>query len=252
MTGQTDSSASSTSSHGTDGARRAVRGGFRLALGLAIVTLSGAALAFQPGFSQPTFKQAKLEQAPIKRNKPEMAALRSVDPIRMWPWTGVDRKKRELFEKPTPASPSDEVNCLALNIYHEARGETPEGQRAVGHVVMNRVASERFPATVCGVIRQGGEIGTRACQFSWWCDGRSDKPENKRLWQRANELALEIYWGRSKDPTRGALWYHADYVKPAWRKDFVLDRTIGRHIFYLAPKAPRPSLTQLASRLWKD
>jgi spore germination cell wall hydrolase CwlJ-like protein len=84
------------------------------------------------------------------------------------------------------------------------------------------------------VVQQGGEIRRHRCQFSWWCDGRSDTPRNRRDWQRSSELALAIYWGQTDDPTEGALWYHADYVSPAWRNDFVQGRTIGRHIFYQA------------------
>ena len=86
------------------------------------------------------------------------------------------------------------------------------------------------------------------CQFSWWCDGRSDKPRNKRLWERAAELALNVYWGRSADPTEGALWYHADYVKPYWRKDFERGPKIGQHIFY--SQAPRG--TRIASRIQEN
>ena len=159
-------------------------------------------------------------------------------------WTQVDPGKAEIFKRPTPAAPASEIECLALNIYFEARGEPEAGQLAVGHVVMNRVASARFPGTVCGVIQQGGELRRYRCQFSWWCDGRSDKPRNKRLWEKSAELALNVYWGRSEDPTDGALWYHADYVKPYRRKEFERGPKIGRHIFY--SQAPRR--TQIVSR----
>ncbi len=159
-------------------------------------------------------------------------------------WTQVDPGKAEIFKRPTPAAPAGEIECLALNIYFEARGEPETGQLAVGHVVMNRVASARFPSTVCDVIQQGGELRRYRCQFSWWCDGRSDRPRNKRLWEKSAELALNVYWGRSVDPTEGALWYHADYVKPYWREEFERGPKIGRHIFY--SQAPRG--TQIASR----
>ena len=147
----------------------------------------------------------------------------------------VEPGKAEIFKKPTPATPAAEINCLALNIYFEARSESKEGKLAVGHVVMNRVMNRRFPGTVCGVVRQGGELRRHRCQFSWWCDGRSDKPRNRREWQKSAQIALSVYWGQSEDPTDGALWYHADYVKPAWRKHFERGPKIGRHIFYRAP-----------------
>ncbi len=113
---------------------------------------------------------------------------------------------------------------------------------------MNRVKSGRFPATVCDVVRQGGELRRYRCQFSWWCDGRSDRPRNRREWQKSSELALAVYWGRSEDPTQGALWYHADYVRPAWRHDFERGAQIGRHIFY----RQSPRQTQLVSRFGAD
>ncbi|MHA1153593.1 MAG: cell wall hydrolase [Alphaproteobacteria bacterium] len=163
-------------------------------------------------------------------------------------WTQVDPGKAEIFKRRTPAAPAGEIECLALNIYFEARGEPEAGQLAVGHVVMNRVASARFPDTVCDVIQQGGELRRYRCQFSWWCDGRSDKPLNKRLWEKSAELALKVYWGRSADPTEGALWYHADYVKPYWRSEYERGPKIGRHIFY----SQGPRKTQIASRIQDD
>ena len=58
-------------------------------------------------------------------------------------------------EKPNfPVMDFDELECLALNIYHEARGEDINGQVAVSQVVMNRVDSNYFPSTVCDVIKQ--------------------------------------------------------------------------------------------------
>jgi hypothetical protein len=133
------------------------------------------------------------------------------------------------------------LDCLALNIYHESRNEPLSGMSAVAHVVLNRVADPRFPAAVCEVIRQGGERINR-CQFSWWCDGLSDRPKNHRKWRAIKAIALDAYWGRSADPTGGALWYHADYVSPYWARIFLKGPTIGRHIFYL----DQPLRTQVA------
>lgn len=149
------------------------------------------------------------------------------------------KDERLAFQRPTLGDPRDEISCLALNIYFEARGEPDEGKLAVGHVVMNRVLSGRFPSTVCEVVQQGGELRRYRCQFSWWCDGRSDTPRSKEDWQRSSEFALAVYWGQTEDPTNGALWYHADYVSPDWRNDFIQGPKIGRHIFYQQPPAQR-------------
>ncbi|WP_051906917.1 cell wall hydrolase [Methylomarinum vadi] len=133
----------------------------------------------------------------------------------------------------------EEIYCLALNIYFEARGESELGQKAVGHVVMNRVGDAKFPNSICRVVKQGGERKLNRCQFSWWCDGRSDRPTNLASWYKSFRIAHEIYSGKSTDPTQGALWYHAEYVNPYWKKALRRGPKIGRHIFY--KNAPRYS-----------
>jgi len=136
----------------------------------------------------------------------------------------------------------NEVFCLALNIYFEARSEAEQGQLAVGYVVMNRVADRYYPNTVCKVVRQGGEDRRFRCQFSWWCDGRSDKPLDQKAWLKSLQLAISVYFGHSEDPTEGALWYHADYVNPYWSDALVLGNKIGQHLFYLKKKQPKYAL----------
>ena len=128
---------------------------------------------------------------------------------------------------------SASLDCLALNIYHEARGEPREGKIAVGQVVMNRVGDPDFPAGVCAVVKQGGERPRNRCQFSWWCDGLSDRPDDAGAWEDSKDLAGKILAGGIEDPTRGALWYHADRVTPDWQTDIVRQGKIGRHIFYV-------------------
>ena len=153
-----------------------------------------------------------------------------------------------LISPPAEAEPRidliEEIGCLSLNIYFEARGEPDLGKAAVAHVVLNRVVDKRFPTTVCGVVRQGGEQKLHRCQFSWWCDGRSDKPRNAQSWQQAQAVAQQVYWGFSPDPTAGALWYHADSVSPSWGKVFNRGPKIGQHIFYKDDVLP-PQLTAL-------
>lgn len=152
-----------------------------------------------------------------------------------------------LLPGPARAAVREEIECLALNLYFEARGEPVLGRLAVAHVVMNRVAHPRFPETVCGVVRQGGERPRWTCQFTWWCDGRSDRPEDKRAWAAAKMLAAKVYWGYSQDPTDGALWYHAHYTLPGWADALVRGPVIGQHIFYRAVDGPRGTQTADAS-----
>jgi len=143
-----------------------------------------------------------------------------------------------------PGKLREELTCLARNIYFEARSEPLEGKLAVAHVVMNRVASQYFPDTVCGVVEDGTDEVLHRCQFSWYCDGKPDVVDDSSAWTEATQLASQVYWGRVEDPSGGALWYHADYVKPGWRKAFAEGPTIGRHIFYT--RKPQVIGTQLA------
>ena len=146
--------------------------------------------------------------------------------------------------QPIVPTSEEERYCLALTIYFEARGEPELGKLAVAHVVMNRVADQRFPGSICQVVRQGGEQTRYRCQFTWWCDGLSDRPANLRSWQESRALAESVYWGHTKDPTDGALWYHADYVAPRWAMAYRRTSQIGRHIFY----QPTPQERRLAAR----
>jgi N-acetylmuramoyl-L-alanine amidase len=132
---------------------------------------------------------------------------------------------------PSLAGDDDALQCLALTIYHEARGESHVGQLAVGNVVMNRTRSGIFPADVCNVVRQGGQR-LHACQFSWWCDGLSDRPRDAAAFSASLALAEKIYDGCAADPTNGALWYHTVGLKTAWSKSFGRGQRIDNHVFY--------------------
>ena len=143
-----------------------------------------------------------------------------------WAWTG---------PPPVPTLSGAElersVQCLALNIYHEARSESEEGQRAVAAVTLNRVASGEFPRSVCEVVKQGGK-GRNACQFSWWCDAQTDQPREWAAWRHALSLSRKTLSGLTPDPTGGATYYHADYASPSWSERFERTARIGRHLFY--------------------
>lgn len=137
----------------------------------------------------------------------------------------------------------EEIGCLALTIYFEARGETLAGKLAVAHVVLNRMQDSRFPQNICAVVRQGGEEILHRCQLSWYCDGLSDRPRDAASWRESLQIAWGAYAGRLADPTDGALWFHATHAWPSWR-DAARGNRIGRHIFY----ARLPGATAVASR----
>jgi spore germination cell wall hydrolase CwlJ-like protein len=129
-----------------------------------------------------------------------------------------------------------QVECLAENIYHEAKGESMKGQMAVAIVTMNRLGIPDFPGDVCEIIQQKSK---HTCQFSWYCNKKQrnyfKKKDNRKdiLYVKSRYVAEYVYlnYQNIKDPTNGALYYHAEYVKVK-RKGKVKKAVIGKHIFY--------------------
>ena len=133
--------------------------------------------------------------------------------------------------------------CLAKNIYFEARNEPFAGQFAVALVTLNRVNDSAFPDTICKVVYQGihtadGFPKRDRCQFSWYCDGNSDEVRNQRAWevvQKTANLAMLQYSSikaEGLDYTEGARFYHTFEVNPRWSKVYPKVGRIGDHIFY--------------------
>ncbi|MCB1437671.1 MAG: cell wall hydrolase [Rhodobiaceae bacterium] len=125
-----------------------------------------------------------------------------------------------------------ELMCLATGVYFEARGEPENGQIAVAQVILNRVAHPFYPETICGVVFQN-QHRRNSCQFSFACDGLSDRPRNKISWERAIRVAKKVVNGKAYIDTVGkSTHYHANYVRPRWIRDMIRLDTIGKHIFY--------------------
>jgi spore germination cell wall hydrolase CwlJ-like protein len=127
-----------------------------------------------------------------------------------------------------------ELMCLARNVYHEARGEPPLGQYAVAEVTMNRVASGRYPATVCGVVYQQNWDTLRqryVGAFSWTELERNVTPQGA-AWVHAWRVAEDVYYQRREPVLDGALWYHAERIRPSWSREKKPVARIGKHIFY--------------------
>ena len=131
-----------------------------------------------------------------------------------------------------------EVQCMALNVYYEARGSNLADKAAVADVVLNRVNDTRYPNTVCGVVKQGmkdanGNMRRNKCQFSWYCDGKHDRPQDEDRWAEAQMIAWNIVEeNKFRGITEGSTHYHAKYVDPSWARHFQLVGRIGEHIFY--------------------
>lgn len=130
---------------------------------------------------------------------------------------------------------STDIECLAMNIYHEARGEPIAGQYAVAEVTLNRTHSRNFPSSVCQVVYQK-HWNTRRKEiiyaFSW--TGLSVTTNfNSAAWRQAREIARTVLTHGRKPTMQGALYYHNTNVKPAWARHHKRLAIIGHHIFYL-------------------
>ena len=133
----------------------------------------------------------------------------------------------------TAAFREKQLGCLAKNIYHEAGSEPFEGKVAVAQVTLNRVNSGQFPEDVCRTIYQKNVVYDKViCQFSWTCDRVTGPPPiNKANYAESMEVAKKVLLEDYRLPSlKDAMYYHADYVNPGWRREKVAK--IGRHIFY--------------------
>ena len=124
----------------------------------------------------------------------------------------------------------EQSNCIAVAVYHEARGESLEGQLAVARVIMNRAASGKYPPSWCATVKQPWQfsfVNPRSGQFPYTntdCDA----------WRKA--VAITRLATSNVVPTLATdvLWYHADYVAPSWGRRLSRVDKIGTHIFYRA------------------
>ena len=158
-----------------------------------------------------------IDQATFERQtEPQIVPVEFVEIEQM-------RIEQEIIQKKVER----ELDCLTRNIYFEARDQSIEGQYAVAEVVLNRSSNPDFPSSICEVVEQKNENG---CQFSWFCDGKSDKMRDKKALRTAREIALSSIINKTNF-TDGALYYHANYVDPEW-ENVKMTTIIEDHIFY--------------------
>lgn len=123
---------------------------------------------------------------------------------------------------------TDEANCIAVAVYHEARGESLEGQMAVAKVIMNRAASGKYPTSWCGVVKQ-------PWQFSFVHHGQFPSvDQGSASWRKALGVTRLAVANAVQSVPTDCLWYHADYVAPSWGRNLTRVEKIGAHIFYRA------------------
>lgn len=143
--------------------------------------------------------------------------------------------------------------CLALALYHEARGEPLEGQKAVGLTILNRVASKAYPSTICGVVFQNFEQLNK-CQFSFTCDNRVNTPGNPAVFARMLRISDQIITSLQPSARPGgfnstaasvparyvfATHYHRHDVHPSWSKKLQFIARIGDHNFFKSNRVVR-------------
>ena len=143
-------------------------------------------------------------------------------------------KAAELQASPITAEVRDkQLDCLAKNIYHEAKGEPFEGKVAVAQVTINRAASGQFPSDICKVVYQKNVVYDKVlCQFSWYCEQATvAKPKNVAAYKECQIVARQVLLEEFRLPSLNkALYFHATHINPGWKREKVA--TIGGHVFY--------------------
>jgi spore germination cell wall hydrolase CwlJ-like protein len=207
---------------------------FRLSAGLVLLASSASCVPTAGSAGRLAVAPVAVEQAKIAADDPRHEEARRI----FW------ERAAKLFEpaSTSPAAPFEaqamnendrarSIDCLTSAIYHEARSEPIDGQRAVAQVVLNRVRHPAFPSSVCGVVFQGSERRT-GCQFSFTCDGSLGRRRDSGAWQRAADIAEEALSGGVYAPVGNATHYHTTAILPYWAPSLRRSAVIGSHIFY--------------------
>ena len=217
--------------------------------GMAAVGMTAATMLLlaEPGFASDLAADANFSaitlpvaEAPVMVEQADLS-IKAQEPVQTPDIIAPDASGDKAAEQPRPASvtadslaelvadtprPADidpELRCLAGAVYFESRGESLVGQLAVAHVVINRAQSGRFPKSLCGVVHQPS-------QFSFVRGGKMPAVRNPAQWNNAVAIAQIAREGSWKNHAPGALFFHARYVSPGWRKTRVAQ--IDNHIFY--------------------
>ena len=144
---------------------------------------------------------------------------------------------KDQFERATIV----QTACLALAIYHEARGESLPAQRAVAATIINRAKSSAYPATLCGVVYDKA-WRPQKCQFSFACDGRSDVPRDHRAVAVSMKIAIETAVTDASglsSCSELATHYHRHDVTPVWSKELRPLGRVGAHLFFASDRVIR-------------
>ena len=186
---------------------------------LASLLANGAAIAEQEERAAAAAAKAEVLERVVA---PNADATPPDEPITELEVQAVDPAGSHPLEEPIP--------CLARSIYWEAKGVPGRDMKAVANVVMNRVAHEGFPNSICAVVTEGSE--QPPCQFSWWCDGRPDEVVEPDAYEIAKEVARQAINLELDDLTGGALYFHHRSVSPDWASVYPQTAETEQFLFY--------------------
>lgn len=204
------------------------RRGLVAAMFITFALVGGSSEAF--GQNAPALQRliaAQPPQAILQSFNPAIRAITTPSPA---PATTARPSLDQLVAGDNGAEPASvEENCLATAVYHEARGESIEGQLAVARVVINRAVSGKYPTSWCGVVKQ-------PWQFSFVNPRTGHMPgvAASEAWRKAKAITRIAMKNSAASLPADVLWYHADYVAPGWGKRLQRVEKIGAHIFYRA------------------
>ena len=187
---------------------------------------SGAALAQQ--VKNLPVVQAAVSTTPVTASQPALLVNADAAVAREAGWLrNAGWPLNALVDKFSVGAPlSDEANCIAVAVYHEARGESLEGQLAVAQVIKNRAMSGKYPADWCGVVKQ-------PWQFSFVRRGQFPSvDQSSDAWRKAVGITRLAVANAVPSVPKDCLWYHANYVAPRWSNNLQRVEQIGTHIFY--------------------
>ena len=189
-----------------------------------INAVARSAQASAPAYAQQAPGLVPAPMAPIYSPVPYAVMVHRESPMLGAPLSGL----AAMVDANSVGILDEEANCLATAVYFESKGEPLEGQLAVAQVVLNRAASGRYPASLCGVVKQHAQYSfVRDGNFPWIDAGCN-------AWRRAQAIARIATKRLVASLPSDVLWYHADYVAPRWRQALVKVEKIGAHIFYRA------------------
>ncbi|AWY38611.1 cell wall hydrolase [Pseudomonas putida] len=181
----------------------------------------------------PAFADEQQQKQKVAEDKAEVLEQKAAENTNAPPAPKAEAITQSEVQAVDPAGTApmdDAITCLARSIYWEAKGKDSADMEAVANVVMNRLGHEGFPDTVCKVVKQGSE--TKSCQFSWWCDGKSDSVQEEVPYAMAKEIARKALNKQLPDRTGGALYFHDRTVNPSWSKEYIKTVDIGLFRFY--------------------